>query len=340
MDRYEQHQLHQQQQQPTSSIDIEIYSNNTNNTSYIEEATTTSAAAVAIDSSSVPSVSQRIQVIESQQNGTAAFIPQPNPSSIQQSTSTSAMAIMPRASRRGGHQQAAAAGRQQKPYQIACNDPAILSVKPVKKPNLFEELVQQQTSNEVSLTVPVTSTTSCCGSGPNSIIDEDTPESESSQKSTKKLTLTLDNFDDSEESSAHATMTPMATTASISLNTATITAGPLSSTLTAASSNFSSSHQPQQEIVSEVAPVESNLRFSHLSIKYIDDNSVSAPLSPEQPYYQLQQQHVVSAHHDDDELKPYEPSDTDADSNLASSSAPTTVAQPSTSISLFFSFLW
>lgn len=207
----------------------------------------------------------------------------------------------------------------------------------------------------MSLTVPVTSNSS---SGPNSIIDEDTPESESSQKSTKKLTLTLDNFDDSEESSAHATMTPpMVTSLSVvgGPATATLTAHGTHSTSVSTSISSSSSAPQQklsqqkaqdvQDVVDAVVAEQSsnnnnNNRFSHLSIKFIDDNSVSAPLSPEQHQFNAsnnqQQQRQQSSHVDEqlqqqlhyqhglayDDLKPYEPSDTDADSNLASTSAP------------------
>jgi hypothetical protein len=165
--------------------------------------------------------------------------------------------------------------------------------------------------NEVSLSVPVTS-----GSCPNSI-DEDTPESESSQKSTKKKTLhLLDNYDDSEESSALATSTTTNNT------TAAVTA--LTTTATSSSSNV----QPQTVSISASQTDNSNLRFSHLSIKFIDDNSASAPLSPEQQVDQQQQQQQQQHHQHplkmDDELKPYEPSDTDhtdADLNLPSTLA-------------------
>lgn len=155
--------------------------------------------------------------------------------------------------------------------------------------------------------MPVTSS-----SGPNSIIDEDTPESESSQKSTRMLTLKLDNYDDSEESSAHATTAGVAT--SLSMTTSSGTPQAASSTLQSSTLTSAGSATAPLPLSQPAQSVDSNLRLSNLSIKYIDDNSVSAPLSPEQ--HLIQQQPLV------DELKPYEPSDTDADSNLASTSAP------------------
>lgn len=197
----------------------------------------------------------------------------------------------------------------------------------------------------MSLTVPVTSTSS----GANSLIagiggDEDTPEtSESSQKSTKKLTLTVNNYDNDEEdseasTSAQATMTGLAGSLLIGGPVAfatmtTTTSSSLSTTapapLTALTSLGSAQMAPQQQ--QQPQSTDNNLEYSHLSIKYIDDNSVSAPLSPEYDLHvqqlqqhQQQQKNLLSQRDKTslyvDELKPYEPSDTDADSNLASTS--------------------